>query len=150
MCITTKILTTHLHDDKICVFHSDIHYMTIVPYSTRHDLPSPDYIAGINSCHGNFGWIKRGSSKSPFFQIKMQTKELLLLKMIKSKLGLNEKIYKYNHQNRKYVMMTVHRKNIIHSIIIPSLEFRLFGSKHAQFEKWKNQFYRLWLPKMYK
>lgn len=124
--------------------------MTNVPHPNRHELPSLDYIAGIISCHGNFGWIKKGLSGSPFFQIKMQTKELHLLKMIKNKFELKEKIYKYNHQNRKYVMMTVYRKNTLHSTIIPSLEFRLFGSKQAKFEKWKNQFYKLWLPKVYK
>jgi len=124
--------------------------MTNVPQPTRRELPSLDYIAGIISCHGNFGWIKKDSYKSPFFQIKMQAKELPLLKMIKAKLELKEKIYKYNHQGRKYVMMTVHRKNVLHSTIIPSFEFRLFSSKHTQFEKWKNQFYRLWLPKVYK
>jgi len=124
--------------------------MKNVSQSTKKEIPSLDYIAGIISGHGNFGWIKKNKTDSPFFKIKMHASELPLLKLIRSKLGLSEKIYQYNHQGRKYILLTVHRKNTLHTVIIPALEFRLFGKKEKEFEKWKNRFYRLWLPKLYK
>lgn len=122
--------------------------MQKVSQPTRKELPSLDYVAGFFSCHGNFGWTKKNKTYSPFFQIKIQSSELPLLKLIRSKLALTEKIYKYNHQGRKYILLTVHRKNTLHTVIIPSLEFRLFGTKQKEFEKWKNRFYRLWLHKL--
>ena len=123
--------------------------MTKISPINKRALPSLDYIAGIISCHGNFSWTKRGKIQAPFFQIKMHHSELRLLKMIKTKLDLSEKIHQYNHQGRKYLLLTVHRKNTIHSVIIPALEFRLFGMKLGKFEKWKKQFYRLWIHKIY-
>ena len=122
--------------------------MKKVSQPIKKELPSLDYIAGIISCHGNFGWTKKDNKTSPFFQIKIHASELPLLKLIKAKLGLSEKIHQYDHQDRKYVILTVHRKNTLHNTIIPALEFRMFNMKQKQFEKWKTQFYRLWIHKL--
>jgi hypothetical protein len=123
--------------------------MTLVPQQTEKNLPSLDYIAGIVSCHGNFGWTPRGKNSSPFFQIKIHQSETDLLKLIKTKLGLKEKIYKYNHNGRKYSMIKIHRKQILEGVIIPTFNFRLFGKKQRQFEQWQKQSYQFWLSKLY-
>ncbi len=151
MCITIAMFDTDL-PSLLYYKYSSVEYfsMQTISQKMRAELPSLDYIAGIISCHGNFGWIKKDKTQSPFFKIKMHASEITLLKLIRSKLGLSEKIHKYDHQGRKYVLLTVHRKNTLHSVIIPALEFRLFGVKQKEFEKWKNGFYRLWLPKLYK
>jgi len=123
--------------------------MSEVPQQTKKELPSLDYIAGLVSSRGNFGWAKKGKRIIPFFQIKIHRSELSTLKLVKAKLGLREKIYEYCHQNRNYALLLVRKKLVLEQTIIPSFEFRLFGAKQKQFEKWKKRFYRIWLAKLY-
>lgn len=102
---------------------------------------SLDFIAGLVAGEGSFMWIKQGGSEIPVFQLKMHALERPLFEMVKETLGLKEKIYEYNHQNRHYVVILVRKRTSIEDTIIPSFENRLYGLKKIQFDEWKNKFF---------
>lgn len=103
----------------------------------QNKLPSLDFIAGVIAVEGTFMWVKQNKKTIPVFQLKMSADEQELFKVIKSKLNLKENIYKYSHQDRNYVLMLIRSRSSISNIILPLLENRLYGSKKAKFESWK-------------
>ena len=111
-----------------------------------NDVTSPlseDFIAGLVAGEGSFMWIKQNGTEIPVFQLKMHANERPLFEMIKSKIGLKEKIQEYNHQGRNYVLLLVRKRLVIEQIIIPFFDNRLFGLKKEQFVVWKTHFFEL-------
>ena len=110
-----------------------------------NDYPkiSLDYLAGLITVGGSFMWLKNGNRNMPAFQMKMQASEKPIFILIKERLGLKERIYEYTHQNRHYVLLVIRRRSILENIIIPALEFRLFGPKKEQFEAWKKKMFHV-------
>ncbi|MFA5061612.1 MAG: LAGLIDADG family homing endonuclease [Patescibacteria group bacterium] len=102
-------------------------------------LPSLDFIAGVIAIEGAFMWIKQNKKSIPVFQLKMRADEQKLFELIKSKLRLKEVVYQYNHQNRHYVLMLIRSRASITSVIIPLLDKRLYGTKKAKFEAWRDK-----------
>ncbi len=95
-------------------------------------------------------WVKQKQTYVPVFQIKMPISERPLLEMIETKLGLRETIYEYKYANRQYLLLLIRRRSVIENVIIPTFDGRLFGSKQAQFEAWKNKYYERKLSFIYK
>ena len=111
-----------------------------------NDVTSPlseDFIAGLVAGEGSFMWIQQNGTEIPVFQLKMHANERPLFEMIKSKIGLKEKIHEYNHQGRNYVLLLVRKRLVIEQIIIPFFDNRLFGLKKEQFVVWKTHFFEL-------
>jgi len=102
-------------------------------------LPSLDFIAGVISTEGSFMWVKQNKREIPVFQLKMHADGQKLFELIKTKLNLREKIYKYDHQDRKYVLLLIRSRASIANILVPFLENRLYGPKKVQFESWKEK-----------
>ena len=114
------------------------------------DLPSFDFIAGLIAGEGSFMWIKQNGTEVPVFQLKMHATERPLFELLKTKLGLREKIYEYTHQERHYVLLLIRKRSVIENIIIPTFDQRLFGNKRIQFEAWKKKYFEKKLDFIYK
>lgn len=113
-------------------------------------LPSLDFVAGlVNKC-GVFMWVKQKESEVPVFQIKMEADELPLLEMIRSKLGLKEKIYQYLQNGKPYLLLLVRKRSVIQTTLIPTFDGRFWGQKKFQFDEWKNKFFERRLEFVYK
>lgn len=113
-------------------------------------LPSFDFIAGLLTCIGAFLWVKQKETEVPVFQLKIQSADHELLELIKAKLEVREKIYKYTHQNRSYSLLLIRSRRTIETKLIPIFEERLFGQKQIQFEKWKKKYFEKKLDFIYK
>ena len=112
---------------------------TLPVLNSPHNPLTEDHIAGIVSMHGSFLWVKQNSGKIPVFQLKLHSKEANLLKQIKEKLGINEKIHSYSHSNRNYVILLIRKRWVIINKLIPVFDNRLCGSKKAVYDEWKNK-----------
>ena len=115
-----------------------------------NELPSLDFIAGLIVGEGSFMWIKQNGTEIPVFQLKMHATERPLFDLLKTKMGLKEKIYEYTHQERHYVLLLIRKRSVIENIIIPVFDGRLFGNKKIQFENWKNKYFERKLNFIYK
>ena len=104
--------------------------------TAQSELPSLDFIAGLIAAEGIFMQIKQKNQTIHVFQLKMHTVEYELLEQIKQRLGLKEKIHRYSHQNREYVLLLVRKRASIENSIIPVFTGRLFGKKKQQFDLW--------------
>jgi len=112
---------------------------------------SLDFIAGIITSQGYFGWVKqnKGKQKVAVFQIRMDYKDKDLIFSIRNSLGLKEAVYEYNRPSQNKIpkkrhisLFLVRRREIIKKIIIPAFNNRLFGLKKQQFNQWKEEFYK--------
>jgi hypothetical protein len=108
-----------------------------MPQSPTDD--SIDFIAGIISVSGSFFWTKRGNTKSPIFQIKLQSADKELLEIVQTGFNLSEKIYEYRYGNRQSATILVRSRDTIINVIIPVLNGRLHGKAAAQFDLWRDQ-----------
>lgn len=113
-------------------------------------LPSLDFIAGLINTGATFMWVKQKETEAPVFQIKMHISEKLLLEMTKEVLGLKETIHEYNYGSRNYALILVRKRSVIETVIIPTFDGRLFGSKRIQFEAWKKKYFEKKLDFVYK
>ncbi len=102
-------------------------------------LPSLDFVAGVIATSGSFLWIKQNKTKIPVFQIKTHISDAPLIELIKTKLGLTEKIYRYTHSNRNYVLLLIRSKETIKKNLFPTLNGRLYGKRKDLFKKWKKE-----------
>ncbi|MEK7680801.1 MAG: LAGLIDADG family homing endonuclease [Patescibacteria group bacterium] len=118
-------------------------------YNSEAELPTIDFIAGLINTIGAFMWVRYNAREIPVFQIKIQVDQIELVQLVKQKLGLNEIIHKYRHQNREYALLLVRKRKTIESIIIPSFDGRLFGKKALTFDNWKKKFYEKKLEYIY-
>jgi hypothetical protein len=114
------------------------------------DSPSLDFIAGAITTGSAFMWVKQKQIEVPVFQIKMPFSELPLLELIKNKLGLKEKIYKYTYKKNNYLLLLVRSRSSLEKTVIPTFDGRLFGTKKIQFENWKNKYFEKKLNFIYK
>jgi hypothetical protein len=115
------------------LFHVEQYYM---PHSPTDSI---DFIAGIISVTGSFFWARRGNTKSPVFQVKLQSADKELLEIIRTGFNLSEKLYEYQYGNRQSVTILVRSKDTIINVIIPVLNGRLHGKAATQFDLWKDQ-----------
>ena len=115
-----------------------------------NELPSYDFIAGLITSTGSFLWVKQKKSEVPVFQLKMQQGDYELLRLIKTKLGINESIHQYIHQGRQYSLLLIRSRRTIETMLIPILDGRLFGKKQVQFELWKKKYYEKRLEFVYR
>lgn len=123
--------------------------MPKIPEITNTKELSLNFIAGLITAGGYFGWASQGKKgqKVAVFQVQMHYNDRELVFAIRNTLGLKEPIYEYNHQDRKksslkrhYVRLLVRRREVIKKIIIPAFEGRLYGLKGKQFNQWKQEF----------
>lgn len=114
------------------------------------NLPSYDFIAGILTTTGSFLWVKQKNSEVPVFQLKMRSGDFELLELIKAKLGIKESIHQYIHQDRSYSLLLIRSRRTIETILIPTLDGRLFGQKRIQFDLWKKKYFEKKLEFVYK
>lgn len=112
-------------------------------------LPSLDYIAGLTAGCGSFMITNQGVRKVHVFQLKLQVEDKQTLEAIRTRLGLDEVVYEYNHQNRHYALLIVRSKITILKNIIPVMDERLFGTKKVQYDNWKESFYQSVLNSKY-
>ena len=112
---------------------------------------SLDFIAGLVSKEGYFGWTKQNEKqqKMAVFQIRMHYNDKNLIFAVKNSLGLKESIYEYHYQDQKKsslwrhsVLLLVRRREVIKKIIIPAFDGRLYGLKEKQFNQWKKEFFK--------
>jgi len=110
---------------------------------------SLEFVAGIITSQGYFGWVKqnKGKQKVAVFQVRMNYKDKDLLFSIRNSLGLKEAVYEYGRQNknkthqRQHIsLLLVRRREVIKKIIIPAFDGRLYGLKEKQFNQWKKEF----------
>ncbi len=110
---------------------------------------SLDFIAGLITNAGYFGWTSqnKGKQKVAIFQLQMPYENKDLVLAVRNTLGLKEPVYEYNYQDKKnpllwrhQVKLLVRRREVIKKIIIPAFEGRLSGLKEKQFNQWKKEF----------
>jgi len=97
-------------------------------------------LAGIISVAGSFMWVKQNNRLKPVFQIKLEDRLFPVLLAIKEGLELDEKIYRYSNQNRKFALLLIRKRSTIEETLIPWLENRLFGPKKKEFEFWVQKY----------
>ncbi len=123
--------------------------MAKIPEITNTKKLSLDFIAGLITGEGYFGWVShnKGKQKIAVFQLQMHYNDRNLVFSVKNTLGLKESVYEYNYQDRKkpslwrhQAKLLVRRRETIKKIIIPALDGRLYGLKEKQFNQWKKEF----------
>lgn len=114
------------------------------------NLPSYDFIAGLLTGIGSFLWVKQKNSEVPVFQLKMQSGDHELLKLVKDRLEIRESIHQYIHQGRAYSLLLIRSRRTIENKLIPIFDGRLFGQKQIQFDVWKNKYFAKKLEFVYK
>lgn len=115
--------------------------------NSKKILPPLDYIAGIVACSGSFMLVRKNEKHIPVFQIKLSRAEMGTLLSIKERLRLKERVYKYTHDGKKYVLLIIRSAGTIKEKIIPAFDNRLFGKKAKKFEKWTKVFFERQLDK---
>jgi len=125
---------------------------TIRKYFVNHETMlsrslTNEYIRGLIEGEGSFTFSKNrrldGTPlRVPSFQIKMHIRDKALLEGIRDHLGLRNKVYTYNHQNKDghkrgpQVMLIVRDLGSLKNIIIPLFYNKLAGNKGVQFNEW--------------
>lgn len=109
---------------------------------------SYNYICGLVQGTGSFTFTtssKLGSLKPrriPAFQLRMQASNEQLLKAIREKLKLKNKIYVYHYlgkdraKRKPIALLIVREIGALKNIIIPLFYGRLVGDKGEQFKEW--------------
>lgn len=124
-------------------------FMPKISETAKTKKLSLDFIAGLITGGGYFGWVKYNTTnqKMAVFQIRMHYNDRDLIFSVKNTLGLKEPIYEYNYQDQKkpslwrhQVVLLIRRREVIKKIIIPAFEGRLSGLKEKQFNQWKKEF----------
>lgn len=124
-------------------------FMAKIPEITNTKKLSLEFIAGLITGEGYFGWVNynKTNQKVAIFQLRMHYNNKNLVFAVKNTLGLKESVYEYNYQDQKkpslwrhHVLLLVRRREVIKKIIIPAFEGRLYGSKEKQFNQWKKEF----------
>jgi|GEM_PF-1257603 len=125
--------------------------MPKIPETTNTKKLSLDFIAGLVTGGGYFGWVNYNTTnqKMAVFQLRMRYNDKNLIFSVKNTLGLKESVYEYNYQDQKkpslwrhQVLLLVRRREVIKKIIIPAFDGRLCGLKEKQFNEWKNEFFK--------
>lgn len=124
--------------------------MPKIAETTNTKKLSLDFIAGLITGEGYFGWVNYNKTKQKLavFQLQMPYNNKNLVFAVRNTLGLKEPVYEYNYQDRKksslwrhQVKLLVRRREVIKKIIIPVFDGRLFGLKEKQFNQWKKEFF---------
>lgn len=113
----------------------------ILNQTTKTELLSLDFIAGIIAVTGSFLWANRNNELIPVFQIKMQATHKDLVTLVRDSLKLKEKVYEYKHQDRKYVLLLIRKRSTIEHKLVPAIDGRLYGQAQVKFELWLRRYY---------
>ncbi len=105
---------------------------------------SYEFIRGFVESKGTFTFSSNNKihRKIPAFAIKTNIRNRELLEKIKDSMGLENKIYEYNHQRndgykrRPQAMLIVREFGQLKNIIVPFFYKKLRGNKGKQFEQW--------------
>lgn len=119
---------------------------TLSTYESQ-STPSLDYLAGLISANGSFFTHSRCQRTDFIFQFKLPAADRAVLEAARERLGLPESVRSYSTGPHQYSVLVVRSRRSISNILIPLLDGRLFGTKRAQFDQWRDQFYRLYLSK---
>ena len=106
----------------------------------RNNL-SNDYIRGLVEARGESVFYKKKGKKIPAFLLIMNIKNKKLIKAVKEKLELKNKVYTYEKKEkdskvRSRAMLIVRDFGQIKNVIIPFFYKGLIGSKGRKFESW--------------
>ena len=106
-------------------------------YGIKPELLSLDFIAGLIVGEGTFYWttVKKTNKKIPVFALRMHIRDFELLTNVKYSLGVQEKVYEYQHGGRHYSFLILRSYASIRKII-KDIYPRLTGYKKLQFLKW--------------
>ncbi|MDO8664658.1 MAG: LAGLIDADG family homing endonuclease [Candidatus Liptonbacteria bacterium] len=105
---------------------------------------SYEFIRGFVESKGTFTFSSNNKirRKIPAFAIKTSVRNRDLLEKIKDSMGLENRIYEYNHQrNDGYkrspqAMLIVREFGQLKNIVVPFFYKKLKGDKGKQFEQW--------------
>ncbi|MEK7546854.1 MAG: LAGLIDADG family homing endonuclease [Patescibacteria group bacterium] len=105
---------------------------------------SYEFIRGFIESKGTFTFSSNNKihRKVPAFAIKTNIRNKELIEKIRDSMGLENKVYEYNHQkNDGYkrepqAMLIVREFGQLKNIIVPFFYKRLKGNKGKQFEQW--------------
>lgn len=102
---------------------------------------SNEFIAGLIVGEGSFYWTYSKTSRINVacFALKMQIRDFDLLVNVGYSLGLDDKIYEYNHNSRHYAFLIVRDFEGLRKIISDIYPF-LSGYKKIQFVEWFHGF----------
>lgn len=107
---------------------------------------TPDFIRGLIVGEGCFTFSTRREGllnkrvKIPTFSLKMHVHDKELLIAVRGVLGLDARVYEYNHNKRHYVLLIIRNIGDIKDIIIPFFYNKLAGYKEIQFNQWLEKF----------
>jgi hypothetical protein len=107
---------------------------------------TPDFIRGLIVGEGCFTFSARIDKlhnrkiKIPTFSLKMHIHDRRLLTMVRDALGLDARVYEYNHNKWHYALLIIRNIGDIKDIIIPFFYNKLIGYKKEQFNRWLNRF----------
>lgn len=110
---------------------------------------SCEYIRGLIEGEGCFSFCKIGNfigidkKKIPVFALAMSRRDKNLIKLVKERLGLRNRVYEYGPRQRKdgykrdgTAILMVRDIGQLKNIIVPLCYKKLFGNKGRQFEEW--------------
>src|SRR3989344_8583331 len=118
-----------------------------------------DYIRGLIEGEGTFTFstYKARERKVPSFQLKMSVRDTALIQGVVDTLGLDSRVYVYNHQGhdgherQRQAMLIVREIGNLKNIVVPFFYNQLAGNKAFQFEDWLECIgHDPWVPESYK